>query len=204
MTPADRDEAGTAGGTPPPAGTKPSLRQALLQGRAALSIDQRRQAGEALVGAVLPLVTTSPVAAYVSVGTEPPTGPLLDTLAAAGIEVLLPVLLPDGDLDWATGPARRRPGSGPPLLEPVGWRRGSAALTGCELVVVPALAVDRAGARLGRGGGSYDRALPRASAALTIAVLYDAELVQRLPSQPHDVPVRAVVLPATGLMRLGT
>jgi 5-formyltetrahydrofolate cyclo-ligase len=68
-------------------------------------------------------------------------------------------------------------------------------------VLVPALAVDRHGNRLGRGGGSYDRALARAT-GLTVAVLYDGELVDLLPVEPHDVPVNAVVTPRSGLVRL--
>jgi 5-formyltetrahydrofolate cyclo-ligase len=62
-------------------------------------------------------------------------------------------------------------------------------------VLVPALAVDDRGNRLGRGGGSYDRALARA-AGLTIAVLYDGERVAALPTEPHDIPVQAVVSPS--------
>ena len=124
------------------------------------------------------------VAAYSSFGTEPPTAALLDRLSA---EVLLPVLLPDRDLDWSAG--------GPPL--------GPGAVASCELVVVPALAVDRRGVRLGRGGGSYDRALARVPAGvLTVALLHDGELVEELPAEPHDVPVQAVVTPSGGLQRL--
>jgi 5-formyltetrahydrofolate cyclo-ligase len=100
--------------------------------------------------------------------------------------VLLPVLLPDRDLNWATSDGR--------LL-------GPDAIAGCDVVLVPALAVDRTGNRLGRGGGSYDRALRRAR-GLTIAVLYDGELAEALPAQPHDVAVGAVVMPTSGLRRL--
>jgi 5-formyltetrahydrofolate cyclo-ligase len=66
---------------------------------------------------------------------------------------------------------------------------------------VPALQVDRDGNRLGRGGGSYDRALARAT-GLTVALLHDDELVAELPHEPHDVPVRAVATPTGGLVRL--
>ncbi|MFD0819548.1 5-formyltetrahydrofolate cyclo-ligase, partial [Micromonospora zhanjiangensis] len=72
-----------------------------------------------------------------------------------------------------------------------------------ELIVVPALAVDRTGVRLGRGGGSYDRALARCGpAALTVALVYDEELIEHVPAQPHDRRVRAVVTPSGGLRRL--
>ena len=51
------------------------------------------------------------------------------------------------------------------------------------------------GVRLGRGGGSYDRALRRAR-GLVVALLHEGELVDALPAEPHDVPVHAVALPA--------
>ncbi|MCA1711851.1 MAG: 5-formyltetrahydrofolate cyclo-ligase, partial [Actinobacteria bacterium] len=119
------------------------------------------------------------------------------SLLALRDDVLLPVLLPDDDLDWAVGRDLRPGPRG--LLEPVGPRLGVAAISSCDLVLVPALAVDVAGTRLGRGGGSYDRALRRATGR-TIALLHDGELVERLPADPHDVPVTAAVTPSGGLL----
>jgi 5-formyltetrahydrofolate cyclo-ligase len=144
------------------------------------------------------------VAAYVSVGAEPDTRGLLFALWKRGAYVLLPVLQPDGDLDWASyeGPDSLAPGPRG-LLEPIETRRGVTAITSADLVIVPALAVDRAGQRLGRGGGSYDRALARVGASiLTVALLHDGELVGEVPAGPHDQPVRAAALPAEGISRL--
>ena len=124
------------------------------------------------------------VAAYVSVGAEPDTRGLLFALWKRGAYVLLPVLRPDGDLDWASyeGPDSLAPGPRG-LLEPTETRRGVTAITSADLVIVPALAVDRAGQRLGRGGGSYDRALARVGASiLTVALLHDGELVDEVPA----------------------
>jgi 5-formyltetrahydrofolate cyclo-ligase len=140
--------------------------------------------------------TDGPVAAYVSGGTEPGTRALLEALP----DVLLPVLLPDGDLDWARYDGALVPGRRG-LLEPPGPRLGPAAVAACPVVVVPALSVDRRGTRLGRGGGSYDRALTRTTGRV-LAALHDGELVARLPAEPHDRPVHAVVLPGRGLVRL--
>jgi 5-formyltetrahydrofolate cyclo-ligase len=149
---------------------------------------------QALAAAVLPAARgAGRVAVYASFGTEPPTTCLVEGLRRAGVQVLLPVLLPDRDLDWTA----EHPG------RPAGPLLGVEAVATCSLVVVPALAVDAAGRRLGRGGGSYDRALARVPAdVLTVALLHDGEMLDVVPTEPHDVPVRAVATPTGGLQRL--
>ena len=143
------------------------------------------------------------VAAYVSVGTEPGTGPLLDRLLELGRRVIVPVVLPDLDLDWAVydGPehlVRARRG----LLEPAGPRLGVDAVATADAVLTPGLAVDRTGMRLGQGGGCYDRALGRVPVGtFTCTLLYDDELVGRVPVDSHDRPVTAVATPS-GVTRL--
>ena len=175
---------------------KSAWRQRVLADRAALTAEQRALAGEALAAALAPLVSCARrVASYVSIGTEPATA----ALTALRPDLLLPVLLPGGDLDWAVA-GELRPGPRG-LLEPEGPRLGVDAVATCDLVLVPALAVDRAGTRLGRGGGSYDRALAR-TGARTIALLYDGELVDELPAEAHDVRVLAVVTPSNGVRDL--
>ena len=144
------------------------------------------------------------VAAYMSVGTEPDTGGLVYALWKRGTYVLLPLLRADHDLDWASyeGPDSLRPGPHG-LLEPTEPPRGVTAVTSADLVIVPALAVDRRGIRLGRGGGSYDRALARVGAAVpTIALIYDDELLEEVPAGPLDQPVRMVAQPGEGITRL--
>lgn len=178
---------------------KATLRRAVLSRRAALPADQRELAGAAYVDALLPHVD-GPVAAYLSVGTEPSTTALLAALAARSVEVLLPALRPDGDLDWVRAGTGVAPGPYG-LLEPGGERLGTDAVSRCSLVVVPALAVDRAGHRLGRGGGSYDRALPR-TRGWVVALLHDGEAVPELPAEPHDAPVHALLTPSRGIVRL--
>jgi 5-formyltetrahydrofolate cyclo-ligase len=138
------------------------------------------------------------VAAYISVGQEPGTGPLVELLSAAGKRIVLPVLLPDNDLDWAayTGPDGLV-AAGRGLLEPSGPRLGRDALATADVVLVPALAVDRAGMRLGRGGGSYDRALGRVPVGTFVcALLYDGEVLDEVPREDHDRPVTAVATPS--------
>jgi len=140
------------------------------------------------------------VAAHVPIDTEPGTPALPAALHDAGLRVLLPVVLPDRDLDWAAydGPHSLLCGAlGVP--EPASPRWGVAAVSRADAVVVPALAVDVCGVRLGRGGGCYDRALSRVSPWVpVVALLYDDELLDRLPAEPHDRPVTAVVTPTGG------
>ncbi len=189
------------------AAAKAALRTSTLAARRAMTADERTAAGRRLRDAVLDLPEiqmAGTVAAYVSVGTEPGSRGLIFALWKRGTYVLLPVLRPDGDLDWASYEGPDSLVSGPRgLLEPAEPRRGVTAITSADLVILPALAVDSSGHRLGRGGGSYDRALARVGAAiLTVALLYDGELVAQVPVAEHDQPVRAIALPGGGISRL--
>ncbi|WP_285700887.1 5-formyltetrahydrofolate cyclo-ligase [Actinomadura sp. NBRC 104412] len=186
---------------------KSDLRAATLARRSAMDPRARAEAARSLRDAVLAvpeLEMAGTVAAYVSIGTEPDTRGLLLALWKRGTYVLLPRLRPDNDLDWASyeGPDSLVPGPHG-LLEPSEPPRGPDAVSSADVVLVPALAVDRRGMRLGRGGGSYDRALARVGPAiLTAALIYDGELIDALPAEPHDRHVRAAVTPSEGLVRL--
>jgi 5-formyltetrahydrofolate cyclo-ligase len=189
------------------AGDKAELRRRLQASRRAMSPAELAASGRSIRDAVLDLPETQmagTVAAYWSIGTEPDTHGLLFGLWKRGSYVLLPLLLPDGDLDWASyeGPDSLRPGPRG-LLEPTEPARGVGAVCSADLVLVPALAVDRSGLRLGRGGGSYDRALARVGAQIpTVALLYDPELLDQVPGGPHDQRVRMVARPSGGVTRL--
>ena len=183
---------------------KAVLRKRLLAARSGLPADQRRDAGRLIRDALLDLPAlqmAGTVAAYYSVGAEPDTRGLVYALWKRGTYVLLPLLRPDGDLDWASyeGPDSLVPGPRG-LREPGEPARGIEAVTRADVVLAPALAVDHLGNRLGRGGGSYDRALARVGPLIpVIALLYDAELLGHVPAEPHDTPVRAAVRPASGI-----
>lgn len=148
------------------------------------------------------------VCAYWPVGTEPGSPALLDGLVGCGCRVLLPVVGshagPATPLDWAEYIGARSLQAGPlGLREPTGPRLGCAAITTAVLVLVPALAVDRHGGRLGRGGGHYDRTLPLATPGTPlVAIVRDDEVLASLPVQPHDVPVTATLTPGRGLIPL--
>jgi 5-formyltetrahydrofolate cyclo-ligase len=191
----------------PPAAAKAALRRRILAARAGLSADQRAVAGRALRDAVLALPQAQmagTVAVYYSIGSEPGTHGLVYALWKRGSYVLLPLLRPDMDLDWASyeGPDSLRPGPRG-LTEPAEVPRGVTAVARADLVIVPALAVDRRGVRLGRGGGSYDRALGRVGPQVpTIALLYDGELLDEVPAAAHDQRVRLAACPAAGITSL--
>ena len=138
------------------------------------------------------------VAAYVSQDGEPGTAPLLEALYRRRVETLIPILRDDFDLDWGSLRARRADAG---EIRPAGADHSPTRprrISEVSVVVCPGVAVDRAGHRLGRGGGSYDRALARCgSGVLRIQLIYDDELVERVPVDDHDVPVDVIVTPTT-------
>ncbi|MFI6339171.1 5-formyltetrahydrofolate cyclo-ligase [Streptomyces sp. NPDC050535] len=187
---------------------KRTLRREFLTVRNRLTADDVQATTVALAARALELPELTharTVAAYVSVGSEPGTLALLDALRARGVRVLLPVLLADNDLDWGvyageSSLVRVRHGGKMALLEPAGARLGPEAVQRADAVLLPGLAVDARGMRLGRGGGSYDRVLARLERAgadpALVVLLYASEVVERVPGEPHDRPVHAVVTPA--------
>lgn len=177
---------------------KLGLRDQLLTARGRLSVavlaERAHRVSDRLL-ATPEVRRAATVAAYVSVGREPGTGVLLDALVDSGTRVILPVLQPDDDLDWApyTGPASLT-SAARGLLEPLTDRLGPVAISGADAVIVPGLAVDRTGLRLGRGGGSYDRALGRVTpGTFTCVVLNDDEVLDVVPAADHDRRVTAAV-----------
>lgn len=166
---------------------------------------ERTARAAALTRAALAMAPDGPVAAYLPVGTEPWSAAGVEALRAAGHEVLLPVVRRTGPLDWGryTGPDDLVPGP-IGLREPAGPRLGPDALGRAALVLLPGLAADRAGTRLGRGAGHYDRSLAHVGAgAPLVVVLNDEELVDVLPAEPHDRPVTGALLPGAGHVALG-
>jgi 5-formyltetrahydrofolate cyclo-ligase len=178
---------------------KVALRDRLLTERHRRSLWEARADAErttALLLDALPLRRAATVAAYVSIGREPGTGPLLDALRGQGKRVILPVLQPDGDLDWAVHDGELQAASRG-LLEPHGPPLGVEAVATADVVLTPGLAVSADGTRLGRGGGSYDRALGRVPlGTFTCTLLYDGEYPVAVPAAPHDRRVVAVAQPS--------
>jgi 5-formyltetrahydrofolate cyclo-ligase len=189
---------------------KAALRIRMLARRRALSPQVRRVAAERIQAELVALVRRvrpDRITGYVPVGSEPGGPDLPDAIAGAlgpAGQFLLPVLRPDLDLDWAPyGGPGSLVAAGRGLREPAAEPLGPAAIGTAGLIVVPAVAVDQTGLRLGRGGGSYDRALARTDGnALTVALLHDGELIGSVPRGHHDHPVRSVITPSGGFHML--
>ncbi|PXX03349.1 5-formyltetrahydrofolate cyclo-ligase [Mycolicibacterium moriokaense] len=190
--------------------TKTELRGEILLARSALAAQVHDAEADALCGHLPAFIGDGQtVCAYVPVGSEPGSTELVDSLVHRGVRVLLPVVRHDEaglrvPLQWG----EYRPGG---LVEarhrlrepPEPWLPADAIAT-ATVVLVPALAVDRAGVRLGRGAGFYDRSLPLAApTARLVAVVRDDELVDRLPAEPHDVRMTHALTPNGGLVALG-
>jgi len=187
--------------------TKLALRDQVLAARRHLPLSVIGERARALADHLMEtpeLRQAATVAAYVSVSSEPGTGPLLDRLHASGKRVILPLLRADNDLDWAAydgsdGLQTARRG----LLEPAGPPLGPESLATADAVLVPGVAVGSDGTRLGRGGGSYDRALARVPAGTFVCVLLNSEeVLDSVPRDDHDRSVNAVAT-EQGVRHLG-
>ena len=189
--------------------SKNQLRAALLRKRRELTQQRRDNEAQAL-NCWLPGLAQrgQTVCAYVPVGSEPGSPALLDTLLNLDVRVLLPIARNDDGVPRPLRWGGYRPGTlvaaafglrepPPPWLPP-------ETIGEADLVLVPALAVDRSGARLGRGAGFYDRTLGWAApGARLVAVVRDDELLDELPAEPHDVRMTHALTPAGGLVALG-
>ncbi|WP_237159624.1 5-formyltetrahydrofolate cyclo-ligase [Mycolicibacterium rhodesiae] len=190
------------------AGTKAQHRAALLAARREVPAEVRTAEAVALCAHLEEFVgRNDTVCAYLPVGTEPGSPQLVDRLRELCARVLLPVTrTADGEplaLQWGIYVPGALVAARYGLREPAEPVLPSSAVGDADLVLVPALAVDRRGVRLGRGGGFYDRSLSLCQpTAKLVAVVRDVELVDELPSEPHDVRMTHVLTPKHGLSAL--
>jgi 5-formyltetrahydrofolate cyclo-ligase len=179
---------------------KRDLRLRLLDARRAMSESNRAEQDELLCAEAARWLDTLPdtgvvtLAAYAPMPNEPGGSHLPAALAPHVGRLLMPIWRDDNDLDWARydgdlASYGRRP------HEPHGPRLGVDAIRDAAVLIVPALAVDRSGMRLGRGGGSYDRALTRLGATgIALALVYPDEiLTEPVPAEPHDRRVHGAI-----------
>jgi 5-formyltetrahydrofolate cyclo-ligase len=187
-----------------PAVVKDELRDFLLSRRRARPTAERAAVADAVASALIQgLDGARTLAAFVPDPDEPGNGRLPAAYTELGARILLPVVPTTGrTLDWAAYTGELEPGRFG-LHHPVGPRLGPSAIGDADAVVVPALAVDHFGFRLGRGGGYYDRALAHARPdAVLVTVVFDEERFAELPREIHDRPVTAVVTPSHGWVEL--
>ena len=179
---------------------KAALRTRLRERRKNLPPEERKHLSDAAAGYILASAAwqkATCVALYIAVRGETETLRLLDAAWRSGKEVLLPLCSQDsrGCMDFVACPGEEflLPGAyGIP--EPSPCPSTSSAATPPGLIIVPGVAFDRTGARLGQGGGYYDRllGLPPFVASLRIGSAYAFQIVDRLPSDPWDLPMHAI------------
>jgi 5-formyltetrahydrofolate cyclo-ligase len=196
---------------------KDRIRAQHRERRAAMDAGQRAAAADGLtvhgLGWAEQLTggTPSTFCAYLGVGFEPPTGPLIRALHSQGHKILLPVCEPGRRLSWVhwAPDAELVPSRYAPILEPVGPRHGLEVMSQVAALFIPATALDRGGNRIGQGGGYYDVFLDSlASRVLDIplaAIVYDQELLPAgsLPAEDFDRKVPAALTPS-GIVSLGS
>jgi 5-formyltetrahydrofolate cyclo-ligase len=183
--------------------SKLALRRTVKAQREARTSAERESAGRSIaaVGLELPRLRRAEcVALYASLPDEPSTDRLREGLRELRIRVLLPVVAGGRNLDWAEDAGRLATTGSLGLPEPAGPRAGAAELGKAQVVIVPALAVDTIGTRLGRGRGYYDTALTQAHPdALILALVHDSEVLDAgttpIPREPHDLAVHGVITP---------
>jgi 5-formyltetrahydrofolate cyclo-ligase len=175
----------------------------MIARRRAASPAARRAAGAAIASTVLALAEferADRVAAYVALADEVPTNAILDAVLASGRTLLLPRVAANG-LEFAAVRDRTQLRRGPlGVLEPPD-ACAPLALAAGDLVLVPGLAFDRRGRRLGRGGGHYDRAFAAAAPSFRVGIAFSFQLVAAVPVGRLDRPVDAVATEA-GLVRV--
>jgi 5-formyltetrahydrofolate cyclo-ligase len=187
---------------------KQELRRKILEARRALAPQHVAEAGRAIAELVVALpefARASRLGLYAALPDEVPTRDLFEAARAAGKTRLLPRLLGD-EIELAAvehWEDLRRGRYG--VLEPPAWAAAATPGTG-ELLLIPGVAFDSGGFRLGRGGGHYDRLLGRLRGPSCFGLAFELQIVDRVPRQPHDRPVQGVVtermvrrVPAAGL-----
>lgn len=183
--------------------SKAQVRAEIRSARGARSEAERAGAGAAIAGHVLSLLpaTGGSLTAYLSMPTEPPTDALIEGAWSAGHRLLVPRIT-GRDLAWIPLQPDTVLARGPlGIREPVGDPVAGEALTLLDLLVLPGLAVDAQGIRLGQGGGFYDAALAAVPAhadggPMRVIVLFDEEVRAQVPHEPHDCRVDAAVTPS--------
>ncbi|MBQ9524123.1 MAG: 5-formyltetrahydrofolate cyclo-ligase [Bacteroidaceae bacterium] len=175
---------------------KADLRDYIREQKALCTQEQQAAMSEAVVGSIIfggqwSVATT--VLLYYPLADEVDVRPLILMAHQAGHRVLLPVVVgKELELRIYEGEESLRTGAYN-IMEPVGPLFPPEEYSQIELAIVPGMAFDAAGHRLGRGKGYYDRLLPQLTAAYKIGVCYPFQFVSDVPSEEHDVRMNEVV-----------
>ncbi|HLD86993.1 MAG TPA: 5-formyltetrahydrofolate cyclo-ligase [Candidatus Nanoarchaeia archaeon] len=178
------------------------IRKDILEKRNSLKMEQIREYSEAIIKNLLVLDGYSKskvVMLYASFGSEVDTHALIQN-SLLSKKVVLPkvndgVIIPSLILSYDNLMPDFRG-----ILEPI--EALPIKHSTIDSVIVPGIAFDSQGNRLGFGKGNYDRFLKRATHAVKIGLAYDSQMVESIPSQEHDVPMDFVVTP-TRILRRG-
>lgn len=178
---------------------KRALRAELRARRRNLTAPERDNATAAFARQLTSLVQSTDatsIAAYLPAQDEPDIRPFLNWANENGVRTLMPVSREDGLLDWVVDIDDEVVGEyGVP--EPVGELLGPMAVDEVDLMIIPAAAVDATGMRLGWGRGYFDRLLGSMEVRPPVyAVIFDGELVERVPTELHDKAVDGVITPS--------
>ena len=185
------------------ADAKRTLRREILARRRELTPEAREAAGariSELLTQTAEFAAARRIVMYAALEFEAPTALLAEAALAANKELLWPRVRAADDIEVARGERLDEfepDASG--VLAPVASIR-AGRIAPYDLVLVPGVAFTRRGARLGRGGGLYDRLLANAGEAISIGLAFDIQLVDEIPAEPHDRSVEIVATPS-GLWR---
>ena len=179
---------------------KSALRERLLAVRAALPPAARESASRSIASRLASLPAwqrARTVVLHAALGAEVDTAELARIALAAGKRIAWPRVSTAGPAmefaccalsELVPGPARALE---PPPSAPL------VPLDAVDLVVVPGVAFDTRGGRLGRGRGHYDATLSRLRPdAARVGLAFDEQVVDRVPTEPHDAPLDVVVTPS--------
>lgn len=178
---------------------KDTLRKRVRADRAALDLSVCLDAAEKLAVNLLVLpevLDARTVLSYQAMPEEIDPGPALERLRLLGVTIVFPRIEGPGvlglhvvepDTVLLSGPfGLAEPPADAPTVEP----------SAVDVVLMPGVAFDRAGRRLGHGGGYFDRLIPQLrSDCILLGVAFDVQVVDEVPTEPHDARVDAVVTP---------
>lgn len=183
------------------AARKAALRKQIRAARATRSTSEQARLAGQLADELLPrLSEVSAVAAYLALPGEPDLAPVIDTLDRRGITVWLPVVTTLHDqpaLVWGQASRGLVHGAATPsglrLREPAPPHDKGPAV---DVVLLPGLAVDRRGVRLGQGAGYYDRTAERlgwpSPSTRVVSIVHPDEVLDEVPGERHDLRATAI------------